>query len=108
MFKDNLKQIRLAHKLTQKELAAKLYLSPQRYNYYETGRNEPDYATLKIIANYFNVSIDALLDDDPYKWQLQPSSNSQIIDSNESQLLVAFRQLDDEKKQQAIRVVRSL
>ena len=68
MFKDNLKAIRKAHGLTQKELAAELELSPQRYNYYETGRNEPDYETLKRIATYFGISTDSLLSDGSYVW----------------------------------------
>ena len=63
MFKENLKTLRQMRGLTQKDLAKELGLSPQRYNYYETGRNEPDYETLKLIAAYLGVSLDLLLSD---------------------------------------------
>lgn len=53
---------------TQKEIAADLGLSQQRFNYYVNGQREPDIATVKQLAIYFNVSIDFLfgLTDDPY------------------------------------------
>lgn len=52
---------------TQKEIAADLGLSQQRFNYYVNGQREPDIATIKQLAIYFNVSIDFLfgLTDDP-------------------------------------------
>lgn len=53
--------------LTQAQLGEQLGFSNQRYNYYETGKREPDNATLIKIAEYFNVSTDYLLGatDDP-------------------------------------------
>lgn len=37
-------------------------MSQQRFNFYVTGKREPDNNTLKILANYFNVSVDYLLE----------------------------------------------
>ena len=39
-----------------------LFLSPNSISRYETGEREPDFATLIKIANYFDVSIDYLLE----------------------------------------------
>lgn len=64
---DRLKALRQKAKLTQTELAAVFGFSNQRYNYYETGKNEPDNETLLKFADYFRVSTDYLLGntDDP-------------------------------------------
>lgn len=48
--------------LTQKELAAQLNIAPSTLSSYVQNAREPDFATLKRIANYFNVSADYLLD----------------------------------------------
>lgn len=46
---------------TQKEIAVALGLGQQRFNFYVTGRSEPDVATLILLADYFGVSIDYLV-----------------------------------------------
>ena len=44
-----------------KTLAAKLHLAPSTLSNYAQGIREPDYDTLRRIADYFGVSIDYLL-----------------------------------------------
>lgn len=61
---NKLKKLRESEGLLQKELADKLNISTSTIGMYEQGRRDPDYTTLKKIANYFNVSIDYLLDND--------------------------------------------
>lgn len=61
MLKNRLKILRESKKLTQQELADKLNLSRVRYNNYETGKRNPDYEVLQLIANFYDVSIDYLL-----------------------------------------------
>ena len=46
---------------TQKQLAEKLNTTNSSVCDWECGRSEPDIATLKKIAKYFNVSTDYLL-----------------------------------------------
>ncbi len=55
-----LRHLRQQHKLTQKQLAAKLGLSYSAISMYERGQREPDFATLESIAEYFNVTISYL------------------------------------------------
>ncbi len=57
----NLKEIRKRKGLTQLEVAEQLNLSVQAYSNYEIGRREPDFETLKKLADLFNVSIDYIL-----------------------------------------------
>lgn len=53
--------------MSQRELAKDLNIAPSTIAMYETGQRDPDTATLKILADYFNVSTDYLLGrtDDP-------------------------------------------
>ena len=68
MFHDRLRYLRLHQELSQGEVASRLNIVQTTYSRYERGQREPDFATLKKIANFFNVSIDYLLDNDdaPY------------------------------------------
>ena len=53
--------------ITQLKLAMDLNISQNTISRYETGEREADYATLIRLADYFNVSLDYLLErtDDP-------------------------------------------
>ena len=57
-----LKSLRENKGLLQKELGDKIGISASTIGMYEQNRRDPDYDTLKKIAQYFNVSIDYLLD----------------------------------------------
>lgn len=50
------------HNITQKQLANNLNIAPSTIGNYVQGVREPDFETLKQLANYFNVNIDYLLD----------------------------------------------
>lgn len=58
----NLKKLRKSKKLTQKDLAKLLSMSTSTIAMYETAKREPDYKTLVKIANFFEISVDQLLD----------------------------------------------
>ncbi|MFA5560731.1 MAG: helix-turn-helix domain-containing protein [Acholeplasmataceae bacterium] len=57
-------ELRKEKNLTQSELADKLYVSYQAVSNWERGDSMPDITKLKEIANIFDVSIDALLDNE--------------------------------------------
>ncbi|UKS25059.1 helix-turn-helix domain-containing protein [Paenibacillus sp. HWE-109] len=61
--------IRLREKtgLTQKDLATKLGIARTTYSGYENGAREPDLETLKRIADYFDVTLDYLLNGEESK-----------------------------------------
>jgi len=56
-----LKQLRINAGKLQKDIAAYLGVNRTTYLRYEKGETEPDYQTLRKIADYFNVSVDYLL-----------------------------------------------
>ena len=64
MFCDRLRFLRKHQELSQGEVAKRLNLTHATYCRYETGVHQPDFDTLKRIANFFDVSIDYLLEND--------------------------------------------
>lgn len=57
-----LKEIRKARGISQLKLAIDLNMNQNSISRYENGIREADYATLIKFADYFNVSIDYLLE----------------------------------------------
>ena len=57
-----LKFLRNQRKISQLKLAIDLNMNQNSISRYETGTREADYATLIKFADYFNVSIDYLLE----------------------------------------------
>ena len=62
-----LRELRKQKKLTQLRLAMELGMSQNTISRYESGSHQADYNTLILFADYFNVSLDYLLErtDDP-------------------------------------------
>lgn len=57
-----LKELRKKKGLTQIRLAIELNMSQNTISRYETGAHEPDVQTLIQLADYFNVSLDYLME----------------------------------------------
>ena len=57
-----LKEIRKAKHISQVKLAMELGTSQNTISRYETGERQADYKMLIALADYFNVSIDYLLE----------------------------------------------
>ena len=57
-----LKELRKKRKITQQRLAIELNMCQNTISRYENGICEADYKTLSKFADYFNVSIDYLLE----------------------------------------------
>lgn len=61
IFKNILRTLRTSQGLTQEELAKRLKISRSTIGMYEKGAREPDFETLELIADFFNVDINYLL-----------------------------------------------
>jgi transcriptional regulator with XRE-family HTH domain len=57
-----LKELRQARNMTQLKLALELNMSQNTISRYESGEREPGISELITIADYFNISIDYLLE----------------------------------------------
>lgn len=67
MFSQKLKELRKQHYLTQADLAKELNLGASTIGMYENNIRKPSYEVLKKIANYFNVSVDYLINETGYE-----------------------------------------
>ena len=56
-----LKLIRKKKKLSQLRVAMELNISREALSYYENGKRSPDIGMLRLLSDYFNVSIDYLI-----------------------------------------------
>ncbi|HOL11059.1 MAG TPA: helix-turn-helix transcriptional regulator [Bacillota bacterium] len=104
----NLKKLRKAKKLTQSELAKQLNVSTSTIAMYETAKREPDYKTLAKIANFFEVSIEQLLDIDN---KTTPKSISlDTLSEDEADLILYIRRkwskLTKEQKQAKFKLAK--
>ena len=77
MFNEKLKNLREHQELSQAEVSTKLGMPKSTYSRYETGASEPNFATLKKLANFFDVSIDYLLENDR-----SLSDTDEVVDFN--------------------------
>lgn len=91
-FGDKLRVLIEEQGITQKELASHLNIAPSTVSSYVQNTREPDFATLKSFAKYFNVSIDYLLD----------CRTGHANTRQEDELLRIFRCLTDEQKEVCI------
>ena len=56
-----LKLIRKKKRLSQLRVAMDLNISREALSYYENGKRSPDIGMLRLLSDYFNVSIDYLI-----------------------------------------------
>lgn len=57
-----LRAIRVRKGMLQKDVANYLGITQSAYHHYESGRNEPDIATLRKLADLFGITTDELTD----------------------------------------------
>jgi len=86
---DIIKELLEQQGLTQKEMAQILDISPSAFGNYVQNAREPDYQTLKRIADYFHVTVDFLLD--------HPDSSD--LSHNERLLIHIFRSLSEDQQE---------
>ena len=88
-FGNILRELLSSRGITQKQLAINLNIAPSTLGNYIQDSREPDYDTLKRMADYFDVSVDYLLEHRSKK------ANSLV----EDELLHIFRSLTPEQRE---------
>ena len=63
-FHEKLQELRKQKAITQEELAQRLYVSRTAVSKWESGRGYPNLDSLKAIARFFDITVDALLSGD--------------------------------------------
>ena len=107
MFKDVLKNMRKKKGVTQEALAKALGVTSASIGNYEQGTRMPRNQILQKIANYFNVSVDYLLENEKIL-----SSNSELYYSYSTQKnklidLIESTDIPEEKIKLLINIVES-
>ncbi len=85
----NLRRLLEENGMTQKELARHMNIAPSTMGCYVQNSREPDYDTLKRIADFFAVSVDYLLD----------HHTSDIRSDDENDLLRIYRSMTPVEKE---------
>lgn len=102
-----LKNLRIEHGLTQKELASMLKIGQATIACYENGQREPHISNLIAYADFFECSLDYLAGrtDDTGNIIVKEEKtfeNRQILNSDEDELVSKYRKLKTADKQKLI------
>ena len=76
IFSDRLKELRKDRRLTQKQLASKLFIDDTSISKYENDKAMPENELLQKIADFFEVSVDYLLGRDTFNNLRTPSQKN--------------------------------
>ena len=105
-FKDMIKNYRQIMGLSQRELAARLNLSPSTISMYEVGNREPDFETEEKIADFFNVDLNTLRGKDTEADPAPAAAPS--LSPDRLDLLEKYDVLNDEGRAEAVRYIGML
>lgn len=108
-FASRLRELRLNKNLSQAELAKKLGVSKSRISMYELGEREPDFYTLELIADFFNVDMDYLLGKKAVSTYVMSAKDKETIDYliNHDEVYALLERLirDDTFKHKLMRMI---
>ena len=93
-FGENLRKLRDRHDMTQEALGKLLNVTQSTIAYYESGKKQPTLETLIIIADYFEVSTDFLLN------RTNRVSTASEISKTDIELLNKINKLSDENRKE--------
>lgn len=99
----NLKELRKQQNLSQQKLAEILHVSQQSIYKYENGLSSPDIETLILMADFFNTSIDYLVEYTDIPHKIEPVQEN-MLNADEQKLLEQYRRLSPSQKE-AIQVL---
>lgn len=102
-----LRELRKERQITQQELAKILKLSVQTISGYETGYAQPPLDTLIAMADYFQCSVDELLDREDYGTGNVVVQGAALTE-DEKQLLELYRALPIRDKAEIIGFAKGL
>ena len=95
---ENLKALRIEMGISQSKLGEEIGVTQQAVNKYENHNIEPGIYTLKLLADFFDTSIDYLVG---YSDERNPRSGGEAmsISAREENLIKAFRKLNRKQRE---------
>ena len=96
-FSKRLRELRKERQLTQGDLADRLRLTKQAVSQWERGIREPNFETLEMIADFFNVDTDYLIGREDH--------TTLLLTGIEHELIVRFREMSPAERAIVLRSV---
>ena len=93
----NLKLLRKQHSLSQQKLADILHVSQQSVYKYENSITSPDIETLIRMADYFNTSIDYLVEHTDIPHRIEPVTET-MLNEEELAIVDCYRKMTPTQK----------
>ncbi len=87
-----LRNLRISHGLSQQKLAEQTGLTQQKIHAYEKGINEPDIYTLKLLAKFFDTTVDYLIGNAPEDRKVSGGTCGELSET-EAEFLNLFRRI---------------
>lgn len=103
---ENLKALREAAAISQKQLAEVIGVSQQSINKYENHNIEPDIETLIRIADYFDTSVDYLIGHTSVRRKIEETHPCDL-NSTEQKIIDGYRNLSSKQKDCILTVINS-
>lgn len=94
----NLKKLRKEYNLSQQKLAEILHVSQQSVYKYENNITSPDIETLIRMADFFNTSIDYLVEHTDISHKIEPVEEV-MLNEEEASFIRNYRKLSAKQKQ---------
>lgn len=108
MLGDKLKQLRLSRHITQNDIASQLHINRGTYAHYEINKRQPDYETLKLLADYFEVSVDYLLGKSESLQKETTSTNTEDMDNSLLQKILSLSPQSRERAEEYLDMLKAL
>lgn len=95
-FAIKLKELRLSKNITQKQLAEQIHVTKQAVSKWEQGKSLPDIVTIEMLAVFFNITVDALINNEAQENKNQhlceviSARNSKEINQNKALKIVTL------------------
>lgn len=104
---ENLRKLRVKSGLSQQKLAVQLGLTQQGIHSYEKGIYEPDIATLKQLAAFFDTSVDYLIGNTEIRRKIEKADRFEL-NEEESEVIRKYRLLTAKNRKSLMLILDSL
>ncbi len=102
----NLSLLREEKHISQAKLGEIIGVTQPTINKYENHDNQPDYDTLKKLADYFETSVDFLIGHTDIRRKIEPTE-PHSLNETEAALVDSFRALTPEQRQCILMTVKA-
>ena len=104
---ERLKAMREEKGISQQKLAEKIQTNQQNIHRYENGFYEPDIATLKLLADFFETSIDYLVGNTEIRHKIEAVKPFDL-NSDEELLIEKYRRLRSNARKSIMNMIDTL